>query len=70
MTKLTIAFLSIWASLIMATANRGTVSRLHGEWLKLAVRVAQHPLPFDVTHTLASLDPDGHFLRAVMTMTA
>lgn len=70
MTRLTFAFLSIWASLILATAGKTSVSRMHGEWLKVAARIAQQPPPIDVAQMLASIDPEGRWLSTVMTVTA
>jgi hypothetical protein len=70
MRKVTFAFMSIWAALALALAGRATAGRMHGEWMKLAARVAQQPLPFDMTHMLASIDPDGRLLHAVTTMAA
>ena len=63
MTKLSFIILYIWSALAFAAATRSDLNKFHGEWIKLGLRIAQHPLPLDVTHILLAFDPDGRWLH-------
>ncbi len=71
MRKLNIILLYIWTALAFAVASKAQINKPYGEWFKLGVRVVQQqPIPFDLGHLLAALDPGGRWLHAAATMVA
>jgi hypothetical protein len=71
MTKLNLILLYIWSALAFAAANKSQLHKAHGEWFKVGLRVAQQqPAPFEFSHLLLALDPDGRWLHAAATLTA
>jgi catechol 2,3-dioxygenase-like lactoylglutathione lyase family enzyme len=57
------------AELALAVPDKSTVSKLHSEWEKRGVAIAQPPVEMDFGFTFTATDPDGHRLR-VMTLNA
>jgi hypothetical protein len=71
MTKLNFILLYLWSALAFAIAARHPLSKPHGEWFKLGLRVAQQqPVPTDLWHLLLLVDPDGRFVHAASMLTA
>lgn len=60
MTKLGFAILYAWTALAFAAASKSQTGKFHGEWIKLAFRVAQQPHA-DVANVLLAFDPAGHW---------
>jgi hypothetical protein len=70
MSKLNFILLYLWSALAFAIAARHPLSKPHGEWFKLGLRVAQQqPVPTDLWHLLLLVDPDGRFLHAATVLT-
>ena len=70
MTKLNLILLYIWSALAYAAANKSQLHKPYGEWFKVGVRVAQQqPAPFEFSHLLLALDPDGRWLHAAASLT-
>jgi hypothetical protein len=71
MTKLNLIVLYIWSALAFAAANKSQLTKAHGEWFKVGLRVAQQqPVPFEFSQVLLALDPDGRWLHAATALTA
>jgi hypothetical protein len=57
------------AELALAVPDKSAVSKLHSEWEKRGVAIAQAPVEMDFGFTFTATDPDGHRLR-VMALNA
>ena len=71
MTKLNLILLYIWSALAFAAASKSQLHKAHGEWFKVGLRVAQQPpVPFEFSHALLALDPEGRWLHTAAALTA
>lgn len=53
------------AEVTFAVDNAVEVDRLHAEWQKRGLRIAQSPVKMDFGYTFVALDPDQHRLRVL-----
>ena len=51
------------AEMCFTVADQNEVLRVHDEWSKRGLPIAQKPVQMDFGHTFVALDPDGHRLR-------
>lgn len=51
------------SEICIAVDNRADVAKMHEDWRKRDVTIAQAPSDLDFGHTFVALDPDGHRLR-------